>query len=1090
MSVEWGPRGYPGSQGLTGATGQKGDKGDAGQGVTIIENGNGTYTVVASNGAAVIRDGHTPVAGVDYFVGQPEHITYVFAKVLASDPPPTITDGSGFYDGVNETPPLGSANWGLVPISQIGYTTYVSVNRYIYNSNTDSWELLNAVWPTPAVYSTHAELSNSLTSYIFTRAVTQPNEIPKGGTYLNPMPLTPVGVWSDGIPSGTEPVWMSKKVFSENGQYPQDDQGQPSNLAPWSTPVLLGTAGEGIKLRFSTTHSLNENDWHDAPTELDEWMATCTGQPGAWVCDYVNAVKIKGESGADGNSVYLAAAFKRSTEDLTIINAGQPEIPQGGSFANPVPNPTDPSGWTDYVPEGTADLYISNRKFTVDGQGQDEFWTGAKKFSGSNASNFVLSSDAQVFAYDDEDPPNITPSSINFTVVRQHVDVLPSWTFDPPITIAENTGNPQQDTMIVTAAEFDAADIPSLKVTAISVVGAVTYSDTITIVKVANGYTPIPGIDYNDGVSIFQSSVYKAANTQPAAPIGGSYDGTTEVVPPGWSDDPVAPGEFSTVWVSKFTYRISETVEGFVWDDASQPTGGGPTNTGTGGTWSTPVQYVYIPQEGVDFFNGTTFLSYVFKNVAIGSTPSTPTGGSYVTPGGDFTNGTETPPTGWTDDPVTPAEDEITWVSTTTYSFSPEPAPDGTWTNSGWSTPSKFSGTAGITGLLTNEAEVINCDENGIPTNINWLVSGKFKVYAGTTEVTTDVNSFSVYSNTPANQVSAAIDSAGNYTVSKYINVNNWINDTATITFRANYKGYIIDKTLSLSKANNGADGEDGGDGTGGITVLLSNGAHVIPTNADGTVITGGYVGSGTTIKVYEGGQILNCVSASVVNPTQPGTWALQATPVATNITAGARTLSGTSPNKYITSGEVSNMNADTGSIVYTVKGITTNNVSFSGLDVQQSFAKARSGAGAGIYSGIAVGNAAYNYVTLAYVANGEGDIHVNIYGAVKTHPYSTNPGAIFPTSNITTSHVEAYWFTNSSGNTTIPTITVNYSKNTGPDTWEWSVNFSKTGFTISSPSDGTIYYVKVYLDANGGSAGAQAYIKNFTQISINQDVT
>ncbi|TMN71495.1 hypothetical protein, partial [Pseudoalteromonas maricaloris] len=46
------------------------------------------------------------------------------------------------------------------------------------------------------------------------------------------------------------------------------------------------------------------------------------------------------------------------------------------------------------------------------------------------------------------------------------------------------------------------------------------------------------GIDYFDGRDgSYVSTIFKAATSKPETPTGGSFDGTAEVVPSGWSDD-------------------------------------------------------------------------------------------------------------------------------------------------------------------------------------------------------------------------------------------------------------------------------------------------------------------------------------------------------------------------------------------------------------------------------------------------------------------------------------------------------------------------------------------------------------------------
>lgn len=60
-----------------------------------------------------------------------------------------------------------------------------------------------------------------------------------------------------------------------------------------------------------------------------------------------------GKDGEDGQSMLKSFVYKRST--------AQPATPTGGSLLSPVP-----SGWSDGVPSGTLQLWISTRLFTSD----------------------------------------------------------------------------------------------------------------------------------------------------------------------------------------------------------------------------------------------------------------------------------------------------------------------------------------------------------------------------------------------------------------------------------------------------------------------------------------------------------------------------------------------------------------------------------------------------------------------------------------------------------------------------------------------------------------------------------------------------
>ena len=128
-----------------------------------------------------------------------------------------------------------------------------------------------------------------------------------------------------------------------------------------------------------------------------------------------------------------------------------------------------------------------------------------------------------------------------------------------------------------------------------------------------------------------------------------------------------------------------------------------------------------------------------------------------------------------------------------------------------------------------------------------------------------------------------------------------------------------------------GVNGIDGAPGTDGMTVILSNEAHTLPTTNTGTVT---YAGSGTTIRLYEGAtELVYDGSGSTA-----GKWTLTRT--GSSITPGSITDSG----NYATIGDHSNMTANVASIVYAITGKRANGTSFS-FTKTQSFAKSIQGA-------------------------------------------------------------------------------------------------------------------------------------------------
>ena len=146
-------------------------------------------------------------------------------------------------------------------------------------------------------------------STVFIRNNTKPLT-PSGGSYESPLP-TSTPTWSDGVPEGNGPIWMSTATIDNKSDY--------TSVGPaWSeaTPLALS---ENIRFLFSSalvqpsgpgtwindgdgTYSDSTGNWFNPVTD-PTWMAISESkivdgnvQWSAWVVS-----KVKGETGADGD---------------------------------------------------------------------------------------------------------------------------------------------------------------------------------------------------------------------------------------------------------------------------------------------------------------------------------------------------------------------------------------------------------------------------------------------------------------------------------------------------------------------------------------------------------------------------------------------------------------------------------------------------------------------------------------------------------------------------------------------------------------------------------------------------------------------
>lgn len=133
-------------------------------------------------------------------------------------------------------------------------------------------------------------------------------------------------------------------------------------------------------------------------------------------------------------------------------------------------------------------------------------------------------------------------------------------------------------------------------------------------------------------------------------------------------------------------------------------------------------------------------------------------------------------------------------------------------------------GAAGLTGLLSNEAVTLSAAADGTVSDFS-PASGQFRLFRGTTDVTTS-GSFSVFSQTSC---SVSINP-----ISGAYSVASMSADTATATLRATISGATIDLVLSLAKARRGVTGDPGATGAAAQALLLTTSGTAFSFNGVG----------------------------------------------------------------------------------------------------------------------------------------------------------------------------------------------------------------------------------------------------------------
>jgi hypothetical protein len=157
---------------------------------------------------------------------------------------------------------------------------------------------------------------------------------------------------------------------------------------------------------------------------------------------------------------------------------------------------------------------------------------------------------------------------------------------------------------------------------------------------------------------------------------------------------------------------------------------------------------------------------------------------------------------------------------------------------------------------------------------------------------------------------------------------------TATVEFPAN-SGVFYTDTESIEVVQ---DGEVGADA---ITVSLSNDNHTFTANNDGSIPSGNFAGSGTTISVYEGATKLDYDGTG----TSPGKWTVsRSNSTGVSSPSSFSGATGADGDDAI-HGNVTAFTANTGTITYSISGEVADGTSFTAEKVK-TLSKASKGDG------------------------------------------------------------------------------------------------------------------------------------------------
>jgi len=483
-----------------------------------------------------------------------------------------------------------------------------------------------------------SELPLKFTSFVFVRNVGAPST-PVGGDYDDPVPPG----WSDMVPSGTDPVWMSSAVFTQGEATPP----------VWTSPILTEDT-EYTDFEYCTFDDPNmELDpngkpapplegagqrvyWHNDPTVTDDWMAIGRKIGGAYPESW-DVVKIGGEKGADGGPGPEGRAYRESIVfTRSNLDGMDRAVVKGGGFNSPTPTDTSIDGnavsviWHDGIPLGGEKVWMSKFTFNdVDHQSSSlsNEWTTPSNITDTATDDFEFS-DSLAEPADPDTAPNLWHNIATSNDIWMAHRSIKNGEISPwGITrIKGETGAAGQGLNIKgrdTIANILAMTSPPVELydiwlanndDATAVVPGVVNDAYIFVGGTAgdNGtaWDNIGPVTGTDGMSFKQSFVFKRSATQPATPTGGTF---ADPIPTGWSDG--IPNGTDQIWATnrffsnpdstladwKAPYLAQDTID-FDFKYADKQINDGtplPPHQAPGGVWyETPLPNSYWMAKG------------------------------------------------------------------------------------------------------------------------------------------------------------------------------------------------------------------------------------------------------------------------------------------------------------------------------------------------------------------------------------------------------------------------------------------------------------------------------------------------------------
>lgn len=237
----------------------------------------------------------------------------------------------------------------------------------------------------------------------------------------------------------------------------------------------------------------------------------------------------------DGSSLYTAAIYQQS---LT-----QPNPPSGGTYNYASLTLTAPTTWSSTLPSATTTpTWVSYYTFSTTDRTATitaNTWSVPTIYSqkgdpGVTAKTLSVISDRQNITYDSSGNINPSVQTTTFTAQKQNTIATVTWTMTKAdgtaLTASTYLSATTGDTVTMTAANFNTArgTTQGVIVTG-SITDGSTITDSISVVKSADGAAAIVGVLTNEATTLAADSTGTVSNLTPASGNFNVYSGTSDV---------------------------------------------------------------------------------------------------------------------------------------------------------------------------------------------------------------------------------------------------------------------------------------------------------------------------------------------------------------------------------------------------------------------------------------------------------------------------------------------------------------------------------------------------------------------------------